>query len=450
MKKNHGYIPNTEIERGHMFEFLGIRNIESLFLNIPESARLKRDLALPPAWSEIELNKKLKAMAAKNADLEQYISFLGAGAYEHYIPAIVDSIISRSEFYTAYTPYQPEISQGLLQAIFEYQTMICELTGMDVSNASMYDGPTAMAEAGIMACVATGRSKLLVSRAVHPEYRDVLKTYACGKNIQIEEVIIEDGLTAIENLESKLADDVAAVIVQYPNFFGGIEDIKNASELVHKYKALFITVVNPIALGILEAPGECGADIVVAEGQPLGNPISFGGPHLGILATTNALMRRMPGRIIGQTKDMDGRRAFVLTLQAREQHIRREKATSNICSNQALSALAATVFLSYMGKQGLQDIAKLNVQKAHYAYQKLIEIPGIQPLFHAPFFNEFAVRLDKNVGQINRRLLQSKIIGGFDVGRAYAEYKDSMLLTVTELRTKEEIDLLVQELGAIV
>ncbi|WP_018132440.1 aminomethyl-transferring glycine dehydrogenase subunit GcvPA [Effusibacillus pohliae] len=448
--KQHSYIPNTEADRKAMLDSLGLNDVEELFADIPESVRLKRDLNLPAAWSEIELNRNLAAMAGKNANLEEYICFLGAGAYQHYIPSVVDAIISRSEFYTAYTPYQPEISQGILQAIFEYQTMVCELTGMDVSNASMYDGPSAMAEAGIMACAATRRSKLLVSRAVHPEYRQVVKTYASGQNIEVEEIAIENGLTSLQDLEAKLGDNIAGVLVQYPNFFGSIEDLKAISERVHQHKALLITAVNPIAMGILEAPGTFGADIVVAEGQSLGNPVAFGGPYLGMLATTKDLVRRLPGRVVGQTKDLDGRRAYVLTLQAREQHIRREKASSNICSNQALNALAATVYLSYMGKQGLQEVARLNLQKAHYAYRKLIGINGIKPIFTAPFFNEFAVKLNGNPAEINRKLLEAKIIGGYDLARAYPEYEGGMLLAVTELRTKEEIDLLAERLEAIV
>ncbi|MFC4769130.1 aminomethyl-transferring glycine dehydrogenase subunit GcvPA [Effusibacillus consociatus] len=448
--KKHSYIPNTEADRKTMLDSLGLQNVEDLFSDIPESVRLKRELNLPPAWSEIELNRNFAAMANKNANLEEYVSFLGAGAYQHYIPSVVDAIISRSEFYTAYTPYQPEISQGILQAIFEYQTMVCELTGMDVSNASMYDGPSAMAEAGIMACAATRRSKLLISRGVHPEYREVVKTYAYGQNIEVEEIALEDGRTSLQDLEAKLGSDIAGVLVQYPNFFGSIEDIKAISELSHQHKALFVTAVNPIAMGILEAPGAFGADIVVAEGQSLGNPVAFGGPYLGMLATTKELVRRVPGRVVGQTADLDGRRAFVLTLQAREQHIRREKASSNICSNQALNALAATVYLTYMGKQGLQDVAKLNLQKAHYAHKKLSGIKGIEPLFQAPFFNEFAVKLNGNPANVNKKLLDAKIIGGYDLGRSYPEYTGGMLFAVTELRTKEEIDLLAERLEAIV
>lgn len=447
--KKHGYIPNTEAERQKMLDFLGISSVEELFSDIPESVRLKRELKLPAAWSELELDRNFSKLAGKNANLNDNASFLGAGAYQHYIPSVVDALISRSEFYTAYTPYQPEISQGILQAIFEYQTMVCELAGLDVSNASMYDGQSAMAEAGLMACAATRRSKLLISSAVHPEYRQVVKTYAKGQHIEVEEIVFENGVTSLKDLEAKLGDDIAGVLVQYPNFFGSIEDIKSISELTHQHKAIFVTAVNPIAMGILEAPGNFGVDIVVSEGQSLGNPIAYGGPYLGMLATTKELVRRIPGRVVGQTVDHDGRRSFVLTLQAREQHIRREKATSNICSNQALNALAATIYLSYMGKQGLQDVAKQNLQKAHYAQKKLAGVKGVEPLFQAPFFNEFAIKLAGNQTEINRKLLKHNIVGGYDLGRSYPELKGGMLLAVTELRTKEEIDALAERLEEI-
>jgi glycine dehydrogenase subunit 1 len=448
--KSFSYIPNTEQDRKRMLDFLGIESVDELFADIPSSIRFNRELNIPAAWSEVELNRNMARLAGKNANVDEYISFLGAGAYQHHIPAVVDAIISRSEFYTAYTPYQPEISQGNLQAIFEFQTMICELTGMDVSNASMYDGPTAMAEAGIMACSATRRSKLLVSRAVHPEYRAVLNTYAYGQKIEVVEVDIENGLTDTKDFEAKLSDDVAGVIVQYPNFFGSIEDIQTYAELAHAKKALFIAVVNPIALGILEAPGALGADIVVGEGQSLGNPLSFGGPYLGFLATRTEHVRRIPGRVVGQTKDLDGRRAFVLTLQAREQHIRREKASSNICSNQALNAIAATVYMAYMGKEGFQEVAKLNLQKAHYAQKRLASVKGVEPLFSAPFFNEFALKLPVEPKTVNKELLAAGIIGGYDLGRDYPEYKDAMLFAVTEVRTKNDIDMLAERLEEMI
>ncbi|MGZ4111321.1 MAG: aminomethyl-transferring glycine dehydrogenase subunit GcvPA [Tumebacillaceae bacterium] len=444
------YIPHTEADRKKMLDSLGINSVEELFSDIPEKARFKRELDIPEKLSELELNRYFGKLAAKNVNLEDSISFLGAGAYQHYIPSVVDSIISRSEFFTAYTPYQPEISQGVLQAIFEYQTIMCELTGMEVANASMYDGPTAFGESSYMVCAATRRTKVLVARSVNPEYRAVLETYSYGQNITVEEVAVDNGLIDIADLQAKLDDTVAGVFVQYPNFFGGIEDLKKIGEMAHAQKALFVVSVNPISMGLLEAPGKLGADIVVGEGQALGNNISYGGPYLGILATTKEQMRRIPGRIVGQTTDIDGRRAFVLTLQAREQHIRREKATSNICSNQALNALAATVYASYMGKQGFQDVAKLNLQKAHYAYNKLTSLSKVQPLFNnVPFFNEFAIKIDGDVAEVNRKLVEHGIIGGFDLGERYPEYAGGLLIAVTELRTKEDIDLFAERLEEI-
>ncbi|MCX7571446.1 aminomethyl-transferring glycine dehydrogenase subunit GcvPA [Tumebacillus sp. DT12] len=443
------YLPTTEAERNEMLKFLGVNSVEDLFTDIPEKARLGRDLNIPKALSEIELTRYFNQLAGKNKNLDDHISFLGAGAYQHYIPAVVDAIVSRSEFYTAYTPYQPEISQGMLQAIFEYQTVVCELTGMDVSNASMYDGPTAFGEAAFIACAATRRSKVLVARSVNPEYRNVLQTYGYGQDIEVVEIGIENGVIDMNDLESKLDDTVAGVLVQYPNFFGGIEDLQKIGELAHAQKALFVVSVNPIAMGLLEAPGHFGADIVVGEGQSLGNSVSFGGPYLGMLAVKKEQVRRIPGRVVGQTTDLDGRRAFVLTLQAREQHIRREKASSNICSNQALNALAATVYASYMGKKGMQDVAKLNLQKAHYAFNRLTAVPKVKALFNTPFFNEFAIRIEGDVAEVNKKLLDAGIIGGYDIGSAYPEYKGAMLICVTELRTKEDIDLLAERLEAI-
>ncbi|HEU4965647.1 MAG TPA: aminomethyl-transferring glycine dehydrogenase subunit GcvPA [Bacilli bacterium] len=444
------YIPSTEADRKKMLDFLGIEKVEQLFEDIPEKARLGRDLDLPKELSEMELTRYFNQLANQNVNLEENINFLGAGAYQHFIPSVVDSIVSRSEFFTAYTPYQPEISQGMLQAIFEYQTIMCELTGMDVSNASMYDGPTAFGEASFISCSATRRSKVIVARSVNPEYREVLKTYAYGQNIEVVEVGLENGLVDLNELEAKLDDTVAGVFVQYPNFFGGIEDIRKIGDMAHAQKALLVVSVNPVAIALLEAPGKLGADIVVGEGQSLGNNVSFGGPYLGILATKKEHVRRIPGRVVGQTTDLDGRRAFVLTLQAREQHIRREKASSNICSNQALCALAATVYASYMGKQGMREVAKQNLQKAHYAYKRLTAIPGVEPLFDGlPFFNEFAIKLKGDVAEINKKLLESHIVGGYDLGLSYSEYEGAMLLAVTELRSKQDIDLLAERLEAI-
>ncbi|MBO8136664.1 MAG: aminomethyl-transferring glycine dehydrogenase subunit GcvPA [Desulfotomaculum sp.] len=441
------FIPHTDEERKEMIAELGIKGIDELFQDIPEEVRLKKDLNIPGPFSELEVLRKIKSMAAKNKTVDQLVSFLGAGVYDHYIPSAVHHIISRSEFYTAYTPYQPEISQGVLQSIFEFQTMICELTGMDVANASMYDGASAAAEAALMACAATRRNKVLVSKTVHPEYRQVLNTYATAREIEIKELDYNGGVTDLSKLENLLNEEVAAVILQQPNFFGSLEDLRAAADAVHQVKALLVTCADPVALGLITSPGACGADIVVGDGQGLGIHMSYGGPHLGYMACTQKLMRRMPGRIVGETKDSRGNRGFVLTLQAREQHIRREKATSNICSNQALCALAATVYLSLMGRRGLREVAEQCLTKAHYAYEQIINLLGYQPAWSAPFFKEFVIKTPQPPQEINQRLLESGIIGGLDLGRFYPELKNCMLLCVTETRTREEIDRLVALLG---
>ncbi|WDL95963.1 aminomethyl-transferring glycine dehydrogenase subunit GcvPA [Alicyclobacillus sp. ALC3] len=434
------YIPHTEEDQKAMLSALGLTDISGLFADIPESVRMNRPLDLPKSMPEVELERHMQTLARRNLDLSQVTSFLGAGAYEHYQPSVVDAIISRSEFYTSYTPYQPEISQGLLQATFEYQTMVAELTGMDLANASMYDGPTALAEAGLVCCAQTGRNKLLVARSVHPEYRAVLQTYASGQSVEVVEIPYLDGVLDLDELSAACDDTVAGVLVQYPNFFGAIEDLAAINDVAHKAGALFVTSVYPIALGLLEPPGSFGADIVVAEGQSLGNGISFGGPYLGVMAAKHDLMRKMPGRIVGQTTDHDGRRGFVLTLQAREQHIRREKATSNICSNQALNAIAAAVFLSYVGKQGIGELAEQNYHKAHYLAKRLGSLPGVERVFDRPFFNEFVVRLDRPVAEVQERMLTGGYLFGLDLGRYYEELPNTVLLNVTELRTREELD----------
>jgi len=400
-------------------------------------------LKLPSGLSEMSLRKEITSMSQENAHVDEYISFLGAGAYEHFRPAVIDHLLLRSEFYTAYTPYQPEISQGTLQAIFEFQTAICELTGMDVANASLYDGASAMAEAVIMATIQTRKNKVLISTTVHPEYREVVKTYAWGRGALVEEIPYNEGLTDLELLETDFPQDAAAVIVQNPNFFGGIEKLKELTELAHKNKALMIVCVDPIALGLLEAPGNLEADIVVGEGQSLGLPLSFGGPYLGFIATKEKFMRRLPGRIVGMTQDRQGKKGFVLTLQAREQHIRREKASSNICSNQALCALAATVYLSTLGKKGIKEVALQCLHKAHYTKGILSEIKGMKVAFpNSKTYKEFVVKTKEPVSSINERLLKAGILGGLNLARFYPELENHMLLCVTEARSKAEIDLL--------
>lgn len=443
------YLPTTDQDRKEMLETIGVESVEELFQEIPESVRFKGRMNLPEPLSEPHLIKHMNRLAGKNASFGEFTSFLGAGVYEHYIPSVVGHVISRSEFYTAYTPYQPEISQGELQAIFEFQTMICELTGMDVANSSMYDGPTALAEAAAMSLGATRRKKVVVSRTVHPEAREILTTNSKGLGYEVVEIPQKNGVTDIDQLKQVVDEQTAAVIVQSPNFFGAIEDLEPIGHIAHSHKSLFIVSCNPMSLGLLKPPGEYGADIVVGDAQPFGIPVSFGGPHCGYLATTQALMRRIPGRIVGQTVDEEGIRGFVLTLQAREQHIRRDKATSNICSNQALMALAASVYMSAVGKQGIQDVANLNVQKAHYAYQRLTQVNGVESVFSAPFFNEFVIRLQRPVSEVNQQLLKQGIIGGYDLSQSYPELTNCMLVAVTEMRTKEEIDQLAETLEGL-
>ncbi|NSW91833.1 MAG: aminomethyl-transferring glycine dehydrogenase subunit GcvPA [Firmicutes bacterium] len=437
------YIPNTLEQHESILEDIKKESLDDLFKDIPESLKQKGRLNIPEAMSELELTKHMEGLATKNASTDEYICFLGAGAYDHYIPSVIKHMLMRGEFYTAYTPYQPEISQGTLQAIFEYQTMICELTGMDVSNASMYDGATAAAEAVLLACNLKRRKKALASKSLHPEFREVIKTYAAFNGIEIEEVEFKDGITDVNDLENKFTKDTAAFVVQNPNFFGAIEKMEDVSRITKVSGGLFIVVVDPVSLAVLKPPAEFDADIVIGEGQALGNPLSFGGPYLGFFAVTKDLMRRMPGRIVGQTTDVYGNRGFVLTMQTREQHIRREKATSNICTNQALNALAATIYLTIMGKKGLKEVANLCIQKSHYTLEKLIETGKFTPAFTAPFFKEFVVRIKDEtftIQELNKKLLKEKIIGGYELGKNYAALKDAWLIAVTEKRTKEEID----------
>lgn len=442
----HRYLPMTEQDKKAMLEAIGVSTIDELFSDIPEKVRFKGEYNIKAAKSETALMKELFQMASRNADLKRNVSFIGAGVYDHYMPVIVDHVISRSEFYTAYTPYQPEISQGELQAIFEFQTMICELTGMDVANSSMYDGGTALAEAAMLSAGHTKRKKIIVSSAVHPESREVLKTYAKGQYLEVIEVPAKDGITDIEELKGLVNEDVAAVIVQYPNFFGRIEPLKELEEIIHANKSMFVVSSNPLSLGVLTPPGKFGADIVIGDAQPFGIPTAFGGPHCGYFAVTTKLMRKVPGRLVGQTTDDQGRRGFVLTLQAREQHIRRDKATSNICSNQALNALAASVAMTALGKKGVREMAAANLQKAHYAKNAFKEA-GFNVVYDGHSFNEFVVKLNRPVNEINKQLLQKGIIGGYDLGRDYSELANHMLIAVTEQRSKEEIDTLVKELG---
>ena len=444
------YIQNTKEDIKRMLETIGVDSVDHLFSDIPEDIRFDRELDLKPSMSEMEVRKYLTDMSKKNLTINDLTCFLGAGAYDHYIPSVVKHITSRSEFYTSYTPYQPEVSQGTLQYIFEYQTLICKLTGMEVANASLYDGGTAIAEAAIMATNITRKDQLVISKTVNPQYREVLKTYAHLQNLEVIEVDEAEGVTNLDELKKNVTDKTAAVIVQSPNFFGIVEDLKAIEEIAHSQKkTLFVTCVDPISLGILKSPGSLGADIVVGEGQSLGISLQFGGPYLGFIAVNKAHMRRLPGRLVGETVDANGKRAFVLTLQAREQHIRREKATSNICSNQGINTLAAAVYLVTLGKQGLREVAARSTQMAHYAYSEMIKSGKFKPLFNKPFFKEFAVTSDIDADTVNKKLLDEKILGGYALEKDYPQYKNGILYAVTEKRTKEEIDKLISVLEGI-
>jgi glycine dehydrogenase subunit 1 len=436
----HRYIPNTDSEAKEMLERIGVTSVDQLFRDIPDSLKLNRPLQLNASLTEPEIVQRMHELGMKNKDVSELTCFLGAGAYDHYIPTIIKHIAARSEFLTAYTPYQPEISQGTLQVIFEYQSMICTLTGMDVSNASLYDGPTAAVEAAIMAAESTRRSTILVSETVDPEVRKVLKSYMHFREIRVVEIPMEDGTTDVEQLKATIDGDTAALIVQSPNFFGIIEDFKEMEPIVHDNKSMLIQYADPISLAILKKPGEIGADIAVGEAQGLGNSLSFGGPYIGYLASSSKLMRKMPGRIVGQSLDIEGKRAFVLTMQAREQHIRRYKATSNICSNQNLNALIASAYMVTMGKEGLKEVATQSTQKAHYAAERITAKGKYHLAFQKPFFKEFAIIGQRDTEQVNAGLLKEGILGGYDLGKPYQQLANSMLLCVTEKRTKEEID----------
>lgn len=444
------YIPHTPEEEKHMLSVIGVHAVEELFEDIPEEVRLHRPLQLDPPKSEWEVVKQFQYLGEKNKHIHQYPCFLGAGAYDHWIPSVVDHLSSRSEFYTAYTPYQAEMSQGTLQVIFEYQTMICELTGMDVSNASLYDGASACAEAALMAAASNRRKKIVVSKTVHPEVRQVLSTYMKYKGIQVIEIPVLEGVTDLDALEKAVDADTSGVIIQNPNFFGVVEDIEPIEKMVHEKKAYLIMHVDPLSLGVLKSPGEWGADIVVGEGQSLGNPLQFGGPYLGFMAAKSSFMRKMPGRIVGETTDVDGCRGFVLTLQAREQHIRRERATSNITSNQALNALRAVIYLSVLGKQGLEEVGRQSMEKAHYAFEKITQLPNYQPVFSKPFFKEFVIRTSRDPKIVQQVLLDHGILGGYSLAFMGPEYKNCLMFCVTEKRSKAEIDYLVEVLEGII
>lgn len=437
------FIPHTESEREEMLRAVGVEKIEDLFAAIPQEHRFPK-LGMLHGMTEMEASAQLKEMAEANLSLSNAVSFLGAGAYYHYIPAAIDNLISRGEFYTAYTPYQPEISQGTLQGIFEYQSLIARLTGMDAANASHYDGATACAEAGILAYhqFRGKRKEILVSPGLHPHYQSVMRTYLSDFDSMY---MISPTFNSLEDVTPQklieaVDENTAMVMVQYPDFFGQVFDFTELAEAVHAKGALLCVCVNPIALGLLKTPGEMGADVVVGEGQPLGIPLSYGGPYLGIFAVRKELIRKVSGRIVGQTVDNRGQKSYVLTLTAREQHIRREKATSNICSNQGLNALTAAIYLSLLGKEGLREVASLCYNKAHYAAKKISELKGFEVLNPGPFFHEFVVKCPKPVDELQEHLLEHGILGGYDLSGSYPVFENCLLIAVTEMNSKQDID----------
>ncbi|HEV7129002.1 MAG TPA: aminomethyl-transferring glycine dehydrogenase subunit GcvPA [Ktedonobacterales bacterium] len=445
------YVPNTTAEQQEMLRTIGATSVEDLLVPVPRSVRLQRPLDLPAALPEPDLKRLMLGMAERNADLDHTISFLGAGSYDHVVPSVVPHLYKRSEFYTSYTPYQPEMSQGMLQAIYEFQTMVCQMTGMDVANASLYDGSTAVVEAVLLAVGPTGRGEVLVSRAVDPQYRATLNTYAWVRGFTIKEIALEDGVTSLAQLEAALGPQTKAVVVQQPNFLGALEDVHAIEHLVHKTPALYVVAISePASLGILAAPGSYGADIVAGEGQSLGSPLGYGGPALGLFATRAEHVRRMPGRLVGRTVDDRGQRGYVLTLQTREQHIRRERATSNICTNQALLALATTIYLAALGKQGFYELGAQCARRAHAARERIRAVKGFKPLFTRPFFDEFAMATPMPVSELNAALRKRGIVGGYDLTPSYPELGHAALFCVTESRTAGDIDLLTTALKEIV
>ena len=440
------YIPNSPEERDEMLAVVGLKNAEELFRSIPKEVQLGRPLNVTDPLAESEVIAAMETMAAKNTATTKP-SFLGAGVYSHFSPTVVDHLIQRSEFFTSYTPYQPEIAQGTLQYIFEFQTLVCQLTGMEVANASMYDGSTAMAEAYLMAQRVTRREKIVVAKSVHPEYREVATTYDQHGDSEIVEIGFDETTGRVNGLEA-LDDKTAALVVQSPNFFGCIEDLNALADAAHAVGALFIVVVTEaISFGLLKTPGECGADIVVGEGQSWGVPMSFGGPHVGFFATQDKFVRQMPGRLCGVAYDKNGNRGFVLTLSTREQHIRREKATSNICTNQGLIALAATIYMETMGKKGLQEVAMQNAQKAAYAAKQIAGLTGYSLPFSSPTFNEFVVRGPRPASEILESVRGKGIIGGLALSKYYDGHDNDFLVCVTETNSREQIDALVASLS---
>jgi glycine dehydrogenase subunit 1 len=436
------YLYNTPGDQQAMLQAIGARDLNELFSLIPAEMRLQRPLDLPPAMTEIELTRHMQTLAAKNDHAGNKVCFLGGGAYDHFVPAVIDAIASRGEFYTSYTPYQAEVSQGNMQAMFEYQSLVCELTGMDVSNASLYDGGSAVVEAVLLAMSVTKRPrKVVTATSVNPEYRQIIKTYFQCINAELIEVPAPHGVIDVAQLAAVVDNDTACVLVQHPNFFGCLEDVAALAKVAHERGALLVQSFDPISLGLLKRPGDLGADVAIAEGQSLGTPLLYGGPYLGIMACKEQFVRRLPGRIAGQTVDRRGRRCWVLTLQTREQHIRREKSTSNICTNQTLFALRAAIYLSLLGPHGLQELAALCTQKAHFAQQQLCANPRLQAPFAAPFFKEFVVRdTDDSVAELLAAGLEAGYLAGIPLQQWYPELHDCLLVSVTEKRTRTEIE----------
>ncbi len=443
------YTGATQADREAMLEAIGVGSTGELFADIPGELRLGRPLDLPPGMAETEAFDHLSELAARNAHADSEVCFLGAGMYDHYAPAIVDAITQRSEFLTPYTPYQPEVSQGGLQVMFEFQTAISELCALPVANASLYEGPSSVASAAYLALGATKRVRLVASRGLHPHSRQTLRTYARGFGAEVVEVGLEGGLTDPEELDAALDDDAAAVFVQNPNFLGAVEDLEEIAAAAHEAGALAVAAVDPMTLGVLRPPGECGIDVALGEGQPLGGRLDYGGPSFGFFCATEEHLRRMPGRIAGETTDADGRRGFVLALQTREQHIRREKATHNICTSQALNALGGAVYLAWLGKRGIVELGELLVRRTAYARERLAEVEGVELLHEAPVAREFPVRLDAPVPEVLDRVAEDGIAAGYWLGREYPEHEDGLLIAITERRSKADIDRLANSLARV-
>jgi glycine dehydrogenase subunit 1 len=446
------YIPNTPEDQRIMLAALDLPDLESLLIPVPEDVRLRRPLDLPAALPEPDLKRLMSSMAARNKTLDTTISFLGAGTYDHAIPSVVPHLQRRSEFVTSYTPYQPEVSQGMLQAIYEFQTMVCQITGLDIANASLYDGATAMIEAVLLALGPGGRGEVVISQGVDPQYRRVLHTYAHARGFTVIEVPVVNGVTSLEALNEAVRSATSAVVIQQPNFFGCVEDVHAIEPIAHRGRAVFVTTITePASLSLLATPGEYGADIAVGELMSFGNTMSYGGPALGFMAARTKFMRLLPGRLVGQTLEEGGERrtGYVLTLQTREQHIRRERATSNICTNQSLLAVGATIFLAALGKQGFREMGELCVQKAHYAYRQITAVPGFKAAFSSPFFDEFVIESPVRIGALQRKFEQVGLIGGYPLAQDYPDMPNAMLFCVTETRTKADIDRLVEVLKEV-